>query len=67
LFEYSPDANMFILLHKIDKIPSQELHDVFEKYKREVEIRTNKKDQLIQVFATSLFDETLYTAWSVII
>lgn len=67
LFEFSPDANLFILLHKIDKIPSGELKEIFEKYRGEVEKRTDKREQLVKVFATSLFNETLYTAWSVII
>ena len=59
LRKYSPEANVFLLVHKMDlvkrpKSPAQ----VLDKKKRE--LRDVSGDMPVMVFGTSIYDETLY-------
>lgn len=66
LRQYSEDAKIFILFHKTDLIESHKREALFNKYKQKVEEIT-PKNQLAEIFATSIWDVSLYYAWSVII
>ncbi|KAL7010145.1 GTP-binding protein gtr1 [Cystobasidiomycetes sp. EMM_F5] len=57
-----------ILLHKMDLVESGERQHVYEQ--RAVEARAKCKAagfERVQIFATSIYNETLYTAWSEIV
>ncbi|KAE8209147.1 hypothetical protein CF319_g333 [Tilletia indica] len=63
LQEYSPQAQVFCLLHKMDKITLSERQAV---YYAKVEELKHKSGQEANVtcFATSIWNESLYFAWS---
>jgi len=63
LQEYSPQAQVFCLLHKMDKIPASERLSV---YNAKVDELKHKSGQVSNVtcFATSIWNESLYFAWS---
>lgn len=51
----------------MDLIPDELKEEKIEEYKEKVLNITDKKDQLLKIFGTTLWNETLYIAWSVII
>lgn len=59
LGKLSPKAKVFILIHKMDKVKEYERDAIFEKKKKELYAMT-PQDQIKHVFATSIWDETLY-------
>ncbi|KAF9564353.1 rraga protein [Agrocybe pediades] len=64
LRQYSPDAAVFLLVHKMDLV-REPRQPVFLKRKQELEeITAGIK---VHVFGTSIYDETLYKAWSNIV
>lgn len=63
LRKYSPDAAVFLLVHKMDLVRGSAA--VLEK--RAAELRAASGDTAIAVFGTSIFDESLYRAWSRIV
>lgn len=68
LFAYSPNASAFVLIHKMDLIPAESRIDVFSKKKQEVlHFEAGTKLRISRVFGTSIWDETLYKAWSQIV
>ncbi|KAM3146764.1 hypothetical protein pb186bvf_001294 [Paramecium bursaria] len=68
LATYSPNSNVFILIHKFDKIKESERKAVYERKHKEISQRAdNINVQIKDVFATSIWDETLYKAWSFIV
>lgn len=67
LFKYSKNAKVFILLHKMDLIEEKEKDFTFKKYSSKILDLTVYKNQLIKIFATTIWDASLYTAWSYII
>ena len=65
LQEHSPDAKIFILIHKMDLLPEEQGEKVFRKKEHELaEIALPMK---VSCFKTSIWDETLYKAWSQIV
>ena len=75
--ENSPDARIFALVHKMDLVHEEEREEIFQDRKRLIEdycaecgfdstLRGCGVGQL-QVFGTSIWDETLYKAWSEIV
>jgi len=64
LDELSKDAKIFVLVHKMDLIPEAQREREF-KAKR-AEIQGKSKSFAIQCFQTSIWNETLYKAWSAI-
>mmetsp|Transcript_3111 Transcript_3111/g.4529 ORF Transcript_3111/g.4529 Transcript_3111/m.4529 type:complete len:391 (-) Transcript_3111:196-1368(-) len=75
--ENSPDARIFALVHKMDLVHEEEREEIFMDRKRLIEeycaecgfdssLRGCSSGQL-QVFGTSIWDETLYKAWSEIV
>lgn len=63
---YSKNANIFILIHKMDRIKDSEKTLVFENKKNDI-ISVSQGLNIKEVFATSIWDETLYKAWSNIV
>jgi len=65
---FSKNANIFVLIHKMDKISDSEKEKIFEGKKGEiVEATTAIGMTPKEVFATSIWDDTLYKAWSQIV
>ncbi|KAI8967224.1 Gtr1/RagA G protein conserved region-domain-containing protein [Mycotypha africana] len=62
---HSPRAIVYCLLHKMDFLPKGERREVFQKKKVELHMRSEPIH--IKVFSTSIWDESLYAAWSQII
>lgn len=61
----SPDATIFVLIHKMDLIPEEERDQEFNK--RAALVQSKSDHFKMQCFATSIWDETLYRAWSRIV
>lgn len=61
----SPDARIFVLIHKMDLVPELDREAVF-KDRTEV-IRSVSLGLQLVTFRTSIWDETLYKAWSSIV
>eukprot|EP00331_Platyophrya_macrostoma_P020134 CAMPEP_0176463668 /NCGR_PEP_ID=MMETSP0127-20121128/36036_1 /TAXON_ID=938130 /ORGANISM="Platyophrya macrostoma, Strain WH" /LENGTH=306 /DNA_ID=CAMNT_0017855893 /DNA_START=51 /DNA_END=971 /DNA_ORIENTATION=- len=66
LVNYSKNANIFVLIHKMDKIADTEKAKVFEKKKKEIAENTIGMT-IKECFGTSIWDDTLYKAWSQIV
>ncbi|KAI9502050.1 Gtr1/RagA G protein conserved region-domain-containing protein [Coemansia spiralis] len=63
---FSPTAKVYCLVHKMDKIPEPEQKELtVESYRRALA----KRSEMFQpdVFGTSIWDHTLYRAWSRIV
>lgn len=65
LKELSPKAQLFVLIHKMDLIPEQLRAKEFETKRQLVE--AHALGFPIKFFRTSIWDETLFKAWSVIV
>ena len=65
---YSPDALIYVLIHKMDKIASEQSQSVEESRARDDEkidfyrekAKSLSNGKAIHVFGTSIWDETLY-------
>jgi len=65
LQELSNDANIFCLVHKMDLIPEGKREETFQKkWEAILEVSGNFN---VTCFKTSIWDETLYKAWSDIV
>lgn len=64
LKQHSPDAAVFLLVHKMD-LAREPRSAVFEKKRKDLEDASG--DCPVTVFGTSIFDESLYKAWSNIV
>ncbi|KAF8643829.1 hypothetical protein AX16_008846 [Volvariella volvacea WC 439] len=64
LRQYSPEAAVFLLIHKMDLVRGPRAA-TFEKKKKELEEAGIEED--LTIFGTSIYDETLYKAWSNIV
>jgi len=64
--QLSKNAHIFCLIHKMDLIHKEdEKHKIFEE--RSAELKKIADPLKITVFGTSIWDETLYKAWSSIV
>jgi Ras-related GTP-binding protein A/B len=64
----SPGAKVFVLLHKMDLVPEAEREAFVADRKAGVSARTPAGlAHHVHVFATSIWDETLYKAWSTVV
>ncbi|KAG1405762.1 hypothetical protein G6F60_003393 [Rhizopus arrhizus] len=61
----SKEARIFCLIHKMDLVPEHQRDQVFEQ--RVTELQRRSEPLNIQAFRTSIWDETLYAAWSKIV
>ena len=64
LKEKSPTANVFIFIHKMDKIIKDKRKSIFEEKKREINNIISKYDLKIKIFPTSIWDGSLYIPWT---
>lgn len=62
---HSPDAALYTLLHKADMLPGDRQAQLIKERRQEVEKRA--LPSLSHTFATSIWDESLYKAWSSIV
>ncbi|KAF4608201.1 GTP-binding protein gtr1 [Pleurotus pulmonarius] len=60
---YSPEASVFLLVHKMDL--ARDRNAVFTK--KQKELTTASAEALVHIFGTSIYDESLYKAWSSIV
>lgn len=65
LAEHSPDAHVAVLVHKMDLVPVAMRDRVFDD--RAALIRERSGALRLSCFKTSIWDETLYKAWSSIV
>ena len=66
--ENSPDARVFILVHKMDLVAPEDRDAIFEDRKEMIEDSCRSCGvEHFQCFGTSIWDETLYKAWSEIV
>jgi len=66
--ENSPDARIFVLVHKMDLVAEEERALILDDRKRLIEQSCLSVGvQNFQCFGTSIWDETLYKAWSEIV
>lgn len=65
IYENSPTAKVFCLIHKMDLLQEDQRDKIFSE--RENEIINMSKPVQVTCFKTSIWDETLYRAWSSIV
>jgi Ras-related GTP-binding protein A/B len=58
LLQYSPEAKVFCLIHKMDLIAEDQSDKVFNR--KEAELSKTASPMKITCFRTSIWDETLY-------
>ncbi|GAC73468.1 ATP-dependent RNA helicase [Moesziomyces antarcticus T-34] len=79
LYQYSPDAQVFCLLHKMDLVDKSRRASVYSSRVKELRRKSREVAQAaanaraapdgfrVHCFATSIWDESLYRAWSRIV
>ena len=65
LEEFSNNSHIFCLVHKMDLIPESKRDEVFLEKKKMID--DVSKGFNVKCFKTSIWDETLYKAWSDIV
>jgi Ras-related GTP-binding protein A/B len=65
LRQVSPSAKIYVLVHKSDLMPPHERTNMFNRTSDQLKIIANGMS--IECFLTSIWDETLYRAWSRIV
>jgi Ras-related GTP-binding protein A/B len=66
--ESSPDARIFVLVHKMDLVAEEDRMTILNDRKRLIADSCNSCGvEHFQCFGTSIWDETLYKAWSEIV
>lgn len=65
ILQNSPDAKVFCLIHKMDLVQDDQRDMIFEDRQRDLKKLSKPLD--CTCFATSIWDETLYKAWSSIV
>jgi len=65
IWEHSREAKIFCLVHKMDLVQEEQKEKIFTK--REEELKELSKPLDCTCFGTSIWDETLYKAWSSIV
>lgn len=63
--QFSSDARIFCLIHKMDLVPEESGERIFRN--REAELNRIALPMKVTCFKTSIWDETLYLAWSSIV
>ncbi|KAL7752593.1 GTP-binding protein gtr1 [Sorochytrium milnesiophthora] len=65
IVQHSKDAKVFCLLHKMDLVQEDMRDRIYRERSKDIQERT--KPLVPKCFATSIWDETLYQAWSSIV
>lgn len=63
----SPHGKVFILVHKMDLVAEEERDAVFAERKEAIREHSGDHATQLTFFSTSIWDETLYKAWSSIV
>jgi len=64
--KHSPGADVFVLVHKMDLVGGNRgREDVFNRKKKE--LLANSGETKVKIFGTTIWDESLYKAWSRIV
>lgn len=66
LKRYSPNARVFCLIHKIDMVNTTERDNVMEEFQQQIKGMTEGPLR-VSCYRTSIWDETLFEAWSQIV
>lgn len=67
LRKYSPDVKIFILIHKMDLVQLNKRQELFGMMFNKLKDISSEYNFEINGFATSIWDESLYKAWSSIV
>lgn len=67
LREFSPDAKVFALVHKMDLVQLEKRNEVFQQMMKHLEVQSNTYGYKLSGFPTSIWDESLFKAWSSIV
>uniref|UniRef100_UPI0035900C07 ras-related GTP-binding protein A isoform X3 n=1 Tax=Myxine glutinosa TaxID=7769 RepID=UPI0035900C07 len=65
ILQNSPEAKVFCLVHKMDLVQEDQRDPIF--HKREEDLKRLSRPLECTCFRTSIWDETLYKAWSCIV
>jgi len=70
LHEFSPQSKIFVLVHKMDLVPADQKARIFQQ--RAIDVRAACEDegflsQQVDFWATSIWDQSLYRAWTQVI
>lgn len=70
LHEFSPNSKIFVLIHKMDLIPAEHKGRIF--HQRSLDVRMTCEDegfadQQVEFSPTSIWDQSLYKAWTQVI
>ena len=70
LYEFSPNSKIFVLIHKMDLIPPDQKTSTFQQKTHEVRAKCEDEgflEQQVEFWATSIWDQSLYKAWTRVI
>ncbi|GME98208.1 unnamed protein product [Ambrosiozyma monospora] len=67
LAKYSPNVVVFTLIHKMDLVQAPKRQDVFDVMRGRVDAAASSFNMTAVSFPTSIWDESLYKAWSKIV
>lgn len=71
LHEFSPNSKIFVLIHKMDLISPDQKSQVFaekvQNVRKACEDEGFSADQQVECWATSIWDQSLYKAWTQVI
>jgi Ras-related GTP-binding protein A/B len=67
LEECSPNAKVFVLIHKMDLVQTGFRHSLFEQRAEHIRAASESFRDGVEFFPTSIWDQSLYKAWTQII
>lgn len=70
LHEYSPNSKVFVLVHKMDLAPIEQKDGIFREKVREIRATSDDegfRSEQVDFWATSIWDQSLYRAWTRVI
>lgn len=67
LQEFSPEAHVFTLVHKMDLVKAEHRERVLQDKSDAIRRQSGGFQDDVQTFATSIWDQTLYKAWGQIV
>lgn len=70
LHEFSPNSKVFVLIHKMDLVPMERKDAIFREKAKEVRSTCDEEGfqpEQVDFWATSIWDQSLYRAWTKVI
>lgn len=70
LHEFSPNSKVYVLIHKMDLVPTEEKSSIFREKAKEVRTTCEVEGfvpEQVDFCATSIWDQSLYKAWTQVI